>query len=157
VTKDRWEAWVFAPRDIPEEDLQRFKSGSYAWRGAPGWRESLDYLVRAMELSSATFVVPEGMGRPGDPWLQHNESPTEIVTAGDDLYWVVREPDAAAVAQAWSDGASAAGVIGLVTQAVVPDTEASRDDLRRIAREASLVAFSAYDSTQRVIFLTPRG
>jgi hypothetical protein len=157
LTRDAWRAWTFAPAHLSDEELHRYQAGSYSWAGAaPTWPMALEHLVRALGRDGMTFVVPDGMASPSDPWLQRNTSPTEIVTAGNEMYWVVRRPDADAADRAWGDGASAAGVIGLVTEAAVPSGEATRTDLTQIARHARLVLFSAYDSAERVIFFAPR-
>jgi hypothetical protein len=63
-------------------------------------------------LNFATWLVPDPLGRPGDPFLERVEVP--CTTIDDSIYYWPTTADGIAVEHIWWVGSSAVGEVGLV-------------------------------------------
>jgi hypothetical protein len=146
-------AWTFAPPFVTDEELAALQLLNRRWESEPSgtWEMVLRYLEGRMRDLSATWVVPDSLREVTDS--SFNPS-SEYFIVGTTPYYVTREPDARKIEQAWIDGGSAAGELGLLTSTDVPRTEPPVQQLERIAECACDVVVEAYDHPRRVIFFS---
>jgi hypothetical protein len=78
----------------------------------------------------------------------------DYFAVGTTPYYVAREPDRAAVEEAWRDAGSGAGEMAILTLAGVPTAEAGESELDTLARLAIDVVIEAYDHPQRAVFFS---
>jgi hypothetical protein len=149
------DAWTCAPDFVTDEELSRIYSGHPEWEEQyeETWRSVVEYLTDRMRRTGASWIVPDSVASTTDPIFgQHEKS--EYVAVGITPYYVVREPDPTALQQAWRDGGSAAGELGLLTLADVPTGTGTFDDLSRIAGRVTDLVVEAYDHPGLVIVLS---
>ena len=71
----RREACVFAPAEVMDEDLRTYSAATRATDASASWWEgTLQYIVDVMHRERATWIVPDSMAKPSDPFLRlrHN-------------------------------------------------------------------------------------
>jgi hypothetical protein len=151
LTSDRWTAWTLAEASVPDVRLERFSEGGALCEGGEVRRALINELVAAMTHDGPTAcVVPDPMGRPGDPFLRRAQTPYIVVDDG--VYYVERERDPDRLRTAWASAGSAAGQMGLVTTAPPDSAAPTHEHLLAAAAQATLIVFEAYDGEGALLF-----
>ena len=151
LTAERWSAWTRAEASVPDERLERFSDGGALCGSGEVRRGLISELVAAMSRdASAACVVPDPMGRPGDPFLWRTQAPYMVIEDG--VYYVERERNPDRLSIAWDSAASAAGQMGLVTTASPDSAEPTHEQLLGAAARATLIVVEAYDGEGALFF-----
>lgn len=134
-----WSAWTFAGAGVPQERVEDIAVGGL---GAVVGDEQTVLCEVAEAIvaagSSAVWLVPDPMARPGDPLLAN------VVVIGDGVYYAARGRQPGELAAAWRAASSAAGRIAVVTN-LADITTATQRDLFEAGRSARLIVVDAYD------------
>jgi hypothetical protein len=140
---DAWQAWTLVDAVVPEERLQRLSQGGAIETSDIEADIRSEVPTSMAAHAPASWVVPDSMACPDDPFCKRLRR--TYITADDAVYYVVRTAEPDGVVEAWWQGSSAAGHMGLVTTHAIPTSELTAADLHAIAAQAVLLIWTAYD------------
>jgi hypothetical protein len=150
LVPERWDAFALAAEGVPDERLERIRSGGLEGGGA-GPSDVAEAIAAAMRQSGGGLISIEDMGRPGDAFLESGDLPPHAIV-GDTLVYVAERPDDRAVERAWRGPSAAAGHVGLLTTYPLPAGEDPDYNVGAAVDAASIVVLAAYDGEGAVVF-----
>ena len=80
---------------VPDHDLTSYRTATSAVETSRSWwTRTRDYVGQVMQSDRETWIVADTMARPSDVFPGGDAATAERLTAGDDVYWLAREPTA---------------------------------------------------------------